>query len=58
MPPQPTNANLKVGLANHLGSEKGGHAKFECPYCKTIALDLKLAQIHHAAKHPKISWKT
>ncbi|XP_030461846.1 protein METHYLENE BLUE SENSITIVITY 1 [Syzygium oleosum] len=44
----------KAGLADRSGVEKGGHAKYECPNCKTTAPDLKSMQIHHDARHPKI----
>ncbi|KAF4355127.1 hypothetical protein F8388_026052 [Cannabis sativa] len=35
--PQPTAAAVKAGLADRSGIEKGGHAKIECPLCKTTA---------------------
>ncbi|KAJ8492872.1 hypothetical protein OPV22_014593 [Ensete ventricosum] len=44
----------RAGLADRSGQEKGGHAKLECPHCKTTAPDLKSMQIHHDARHPKI----
>ncbi|KAJ8485528.1 hypothetical protein OPV22_018013 [Ensete ventricosum] len=44
----------KAGLADRSGQEKGGHAKLECPLCKTTAPDMKSMQIHHDARHPKI----
>ncbi|GMI88735.1 METHYLENE BLUE SENSITIVITY 1 [Hibiscus trionum] len=47
----------KAGLADRSGVEKGGHAKYECPHCKTTAPDLKSMQIHHDAKHPKIPFE-
>ncbi|XVE90567.1 hypothetical protein DITRI_Ditri20bG0088200 [Diplodiscus trichospermus] len=47
----------KAGLADRSGLEKGGHAKYECPHCKTTAPDLKSMQIHHDAKHPKIPFE-
>ncbi|KAI4374027.1 hypothetical protein MLD38_012074 [Melastoma candidum] len=47
----------KAGLADRSGQEKGGHAKFECPHCKTTAPDVKSMQIHHEARHPKIPFE-
>ncbi|KAG4189482.1 hypothetical protein ERO13_A08G225000v2 [Gossypium hirsutum] len=47
----------KAGLADRSGVEKGGHAKYECPHCKTTAPDVKSMQIHHDAKHPKIPFE-
>ncbi|GMI65907.1 METHYLENE BLUE SENSITIVITY 1 [Hibiscus trionum] len=47
----------KAGLGDRSGVEKGGHAKFECPHCKTTAPDLKSMQIHHDARHPKIPFE-
>ncbi|KAM6551738.1 hypothetical protein CsatB_001546 [Cannabis sativa] len=47
----------KAGLADRSGIEKGGHAKFECPLCKTTVPDLKSMQIHHEARHPKIPFE-
>ncbi|TYH60269.1 hypothetical protein ES332_D08G281600v1 [Gossypium tomentosum] len=47
----------KAGLADRSGFEKGGHAKYECPHCKTTAPDVKSMQIHHDAKHPKIPFE-
>ncbi|XP_030529343.1 protein METHYLENE BLUE SENSITIVITY 1-like [Rhodamnia argentea] len=44
----------KAGLADRSGIEKGGHAKYECPNCKTTCPDVKSMQIHHDARHPKI----
>lgn len=44
----------KAGLADRIGAEKGGHAKYECPHCKTTVPDVKSMQIHHDARHPKI----
>ena len=44
----------KAGQADRLGQVKGGHAKFECPLCKTTAPDMKSIQIHHEARHPKL----
>ncbi|EXC35216.1 hypothetical protein L484_022771 [Morus notabilis] len=35
----------KAGLADCGGAKKGSHAKFECPYCKTTAPDIKSMQI-------------
>ncbi|XP_042503508.1 protein METHYLENE BLUE SENSITIVITY 1 [Macadamia integrifolia] len=46
----------KAGQVNRSGLDKGGHAKFECPHCKTTAPDAKSMQIHHDAKHPKIPY--
>ena len=42
----------KAGQKDRLGQDKGGHAKLECPLCKTTAPDIKSMQIHHAARHP------
>jgi len=47
----------KAGVADRTGQEKGGHAKYECPHCKTTAPDLKSMQIHHDARHPKIPFE-
>lgn len=47
----------KAGMADRTGKEKGGHAKFECPHCKTTAPDIKSMQIHHDARHPKIPFE-
>lgn len=47
----------KAGLVDRLGVEKGGHAKYECPHCKTTAPDIKTMEIHHEAKHPKIPYE-
>lgn len=47
----------KAGQADRSGNEKGGHAKYECPHCKTTAPDLKSMQIHHDARHPKIPYE-
>ena len=47
----------KAGVADRTGQEKGGHAKFECPHCKTKAPDVKSMQIHHDARHPKIPFE-
>ena len=47
----------KAGLADRSGHEKGGHAKFECPYCKITAPDVKSMQIHHESKHPKVPFE-
>nr|ABK21472.1 unknown [Picea sitchensis]ABK22477.1 unknown [Picea sitchensis]ABK25380.1 unknown [Picea sitchensis]ABR16146.1 unknown [Picea sitchensis]ABR18171.1 unknown [Picea sitchensis] len=47
----------KAGLHDRLGGEKGGHAKYECPHCKTTAPDIKTMEIHHEAKHPKIPYE-
>ncbi|MQL98028.1 hypothetical protein Taro_030718 [Colocasia esculenta] len=44
----------KAGQADRMGQDKGGHAKLECPLCKTSAPDLKSMEIHHGARHPKI----
>ncbi|XP_052733750.1 protein METHYLENE BLUE SENSITIVITY 1-like [Vigna angularis] len=44
----------KAGLADRSGVEKGGHLKYECPLCKVTVPDVKLMQIHHEARHPKI----
>uniref|UniRef100_A0A6N2M7B0 Uncharacterized protein n=1 Tax=Salix viminalis TaxID=40686 RepID=A0A6N2M7B0_SALVM len=44
----------KAGQADRTGLEKGGHAKYECPHCKTTAPDVKTMQIHHDARHPKL----
>uniref|UniRef100_A0A7N0T8Q1 Uncharacterized protein n=1 Tax=Kalanchoe fedtschenkoi TaxID=63787 RepID=A0A7N0T8Q1_KALFE len=44
----------KAGLSDRTGQVKGGHAKYECPNCKTTAPDVKTMQIHHDAKHPKM----
>ncbi|KAJ0013216.1 protein METHYLENE BLUE SENSITIVITY 1-like [Pistacia vera] len=46
----------KAGMADRTGIEKGGHAKYECPLCKTTAPDLKSMKIHHDARHPKIPY--
>ena len=47
----------KAGLLDRTGLEKGGHAKWECPLCKTTAPDVKSMQIHHDARHPKIPFE-
>ncbi|KAH7543462.1 hypothetical protein FEM48_Zijuj02G0186700 [Ziziphus jujuba var. spinosa] len=47
----------KAGLADLSGSEKGGHARYECPHCKVTAPDLKSMQTHHDARHPKIPFE-
>lgn len=47
----------KAGLSDRSGQDKGGHAKFECPLCKTTAPDIKTMQIHHDARHPKIPFQ-
>ncbi|KAF4355019.1 hypothetical protein F8388_026520 [Cannabis sativa] len=47
----------KAGMADRTGIEKGGHAKYECPHCKTTAPDLKSMQIHHEARHPKLPYE-
>ncbi|KAI4302048.1 hypothetical protein L6164_035267 [Bauhinia variegata] len=47
----------KSGLDDRTGKEKGGHAKYECPHCKTTAPGLKSMQIHHDARHPKIPFE-
>ncbi|XP_004492837.1 protein METHYLENE BLUE SENSITIVITY 1 [Cicer arietinum] len=47
----------KAGLLDRTGLEKGGHAKWECPHCKTTAPDVKSMQIHHDARHPKIPFE-
>ncbi|KAJ6884380.1 protein METHYLENE BLUE SENSITIVITY 1 [Populus alba x Populus x berolinensis] len=47
----------KAGVADRTGQEKGGHAKYECPHCKTTAPDVKTMQIHHDARHPKIPFE-
>ncbi|XP_044481037.1 protein METHYLENE BLUE SENSITIVITY 1-like [Mangifera indica] len=47
----------KAGLADRTAVEKGGHAKFECPHCKTKAPDIKSMQIHHDSRHPKIPFE-
>ncbi|KAG6511474.1 protein METHYLENE BLUE SENSITIVITY 1-like [Zingiber officinale] len=44
----------KAGQSDRTGQEKGGHAKLECPLCKTTAPDIKSMQIHHDARHPKV----
>ncbi|CAL9116721.1 protein METHYLENE BLUE SENSITIVITY 1-like [Musa acuminata AAA Group] len=44
----------RAGAAERSGQDKGGHAKLECPHCKTTVPDLKSMQIHHDARHPKI----
>ncbi|EXC29936.1 hypothetical protein L484_015129 [Morus notabilis] len=45
----------KAGLADRVGVEKGGHAKYECPHCKITAPDIKSMQIHHDAEESKLS---
>ncbi|KAK2658291.1 hypothetical protein Ddye_004824 [Dipteronia dyeriana] len=47
----------KAGLADRIGKEKGGHAKYECPHCKITAPDIKSMQIHHDARHPKLPFE-
>ncbi|CAL5192796.1 unnamed protein product [Lathyrus oleraceus] len=47
----------KAGLLDRIGVEKGGHAKWECPHCKTTVPDVKSMQIHHDARHPKIPFE-
>ncbi|XP_028790293.1 protein METHYLENE BLUE SENSITIVITY 1 [Neltuma alba] len=47
----------KAGLADRSGSDKGGHAKYECPLCKVTAPDVKSMQIHHDARHPKVPFE-
>ncbi|KAJ4850922.1 Protein METHYLENE BLUE SENSITIVITY 1 [Turnera subulata] len=47
----------KAGQADRTGKVKGGHAKYECPHCKTTAPDIKSMQIHHDARHPKMPFE-
>ncbi|KAF0903727.1 hypothetical protein E2562_029095 [Oryza meyeriana var. granulata] len=47
----------KAGQKDRLGQDKGGHAKLECPLCKTTAPDIKSMQIHHEARHPKLPFE-
>ncbi|KAK9119478.1 hypothetical protein Scep_017571 [Stephania cephalantha] len=42
----------KARQADQSGQEKGRHAQFECPLCKTTAQDVKSIQIHHEPKAP------
>lgn len=46
----------KAGHADRLGG-KVGHAKFQCPICKTQAPDLKSMQAHWESKHPLLPFK-
>ena len=46
----------KAGLQDRLGG-KVGHAKYQCPICKTNAPDLKSMQAHWESKHPALPFE-
>ncbi|KAL6776456.1 CGL151 [Auxenochlorella protothecoides x Auxenochlorella symbiontica] len=44
-----------AGKVDRLGGQ-AGHQKFRCTVCGQSAPDIKTAQIHFEAKHPKMPW--